>query len=797
MKPLINNDKKMIKFTGTPSRVFYPKPPAIINADEPFGIISFYIKEVVDGCIITNNPLFISVKGKFGFMPKSDTVYTITGYETQSQYGIGCDLIYCSEDISFDYAKEPEKVRAFLETIMTPRQTDNFLEAFTDPVGILQSGDTEAIATIKGIGKTTAENLVNKYHNLKNRAWLYAELYAYDIPEHVMSKLMAKYSSAEAIVNAVKEDPYMLCLDLKGVGFKTVDKIAISNGVDPTSPFRIRGFIYTRLKDLGVEGKSYITYGQLLNEMTDFFGDVSDYIVNYDSEEAKKTGAKNNIEEAINSLVEKEVVAIVDNPKKALTKIYLTYYYDLEKAVAEELIRIKNGKFTHPISDWQSRLEDFEAKQGWSYTGEQKKAAEMCINNNVCLITGYAGTGKTTSLNAVLNVLGCFDGRGASFAQCSLSGKAASRMSEVTGTEGFTIHRLLGYQQGCFAHNADNPISVDIIVLDEVSLVGGEIFLALLKAIPTGSKLIMLGDAGQLESIGCMNIIYDINNSDLIPHAKLTKIHRQAEKSGILTLSSEVRNGIVHKFSKETVIGELQDMHIIPYEDSVDDRVIDVYREMYEKYGSIRDVQILTPVKTRGANSVSKLNLKIQELVNPACPDKPEISITNSITKQETVYRKGDKVMCIKNNYRAPVELKDMFSYYDSEDEANRKTTAIFNGWTGVITNIDTTIGLTYIKFDLCEDTVVLTKGEMLSYIMLGYASTVHKYQGSQSKCIIGVLDYSTPPMMLTKELVYTMLTRAEKECWLLECNSAFRKAINTSGVSSKATFLGDFLRAG
>ena len=391
-------------------------------------------------------------------------------------------------------------------------------------------------------------------------------------------------------------------------------------------------------------------------------------------------------------------------------------------------------------------------------------------------ITGNCG--KSSLVSGILTVLKHYN-----FAQCSLSGKAAARLKEVTGKDGSTIHRLLGYRPGLgFTFNRENPLPYDIIIVDEISLIGGEIFLSLLEAIPNGTKLFVLGDMGQLESIGCMNLAADMYASDTIPTKTLTKIHRQAQKSGIITTSLSVRRGeqlFNSSFEGQKTMGELQDMivDIVPKED-----VVQTTLEYFEKYyaevdGNIMDIQLISPVKERGDSCVYCLNKEIQSRINPKRGSSKEITITLSEDKSFCI-RKDDKVLCTKNIYGIRT-LKD-------------EETDIFNGWTGIVTNVrdnDITI-----YFPLAGEEVILSNNDIYENITLGYAITCHKMQGASAKVIIGVLDFSTPPKMLTKELLYTMITRAEKIGVIVGQNRAIAKAIENSGISDKKTFLQELL---
>lgn len=394
-------------------------------------------------------------------------------------------------------------------------------------------------------------------------------------------------------------------------------------------------------------------------------------------------------------------------------------------------------------------------------------------------ITGNCG--KSSLVSGILSVLSKY-----SFAQCSLSGKAAARLKEVTGQDGYTIHRLLGYQPGRgFAYNELNPLNYDIIIVDEISLIGGEIFLDLLRAIPNGTKVFILGDMGQLESIGCMNLASDLFKSEKIPTKELKTIHRQAKKSGIILSSYAIRNGeqvFSNTFEGEDIIGELQDMTFdICSKEEVVNHIIERFEYYYEQPEfDIMNVQLISPVKDRGNSSVYVLNTEIQKIVNPVLENEHNTVTIPISTEKLYKIHKNDKVLCIKN-------------CYDIETTEENVKTDIYNGWIGIIENIEDYSQTITVYFPLIDKKVVIPY-EKKNILTLGYAITCHKMQGASAKVIIGAVDFSTPPMMLTKELLYTMITRAEKECIVVGQNRAIRKAIDQSGISDKKTFLLDML---
>lgn len=443
--------------------------------------------------------------------------------------------------------------------------------------------------------------------------------------------------------------------------------------------------------------------------------------------------------------------------------------------------RLLNAENHFDYGNWKEKISALEEKQGFPFAEEQLNGIKLGLDKQVCLISGLAGSGKSSLVSGILASLSEYN-----FAQCALSGKAAARLQEVTGQAGCTIHRLLSYEpmSGGFAYNEKNQLPYHIIVLDEVSLVGGEIFLDLIKAIPDGSKLIMLGDMGQLESIGALNLAADIYESAVIPTVELKQVHRQAAQSGIITSAHSVRNQeqlYPDGLDGIDIRGELQDMIFELTSDRTQNRakVLNWFKKWYESDivgKDIMKIQLIAPVKERGDCCVFNLNLDVQSYINPVNEFEDKIKMGS---KDKSYYiHVNDKVMCIKNNYKT-------FDEYGVN-------CPIYNGWVGIVKDI--TPDFVKINFPLAGGIVCMSKNDVRSQLVLGYASTVHKLQGSDAPVVIGALDYSTPPKMLTCQLLYTLLTRAKKRCIVVaECN-ALTKAIGTDYVSTKRTFLKELL---
>ena len=417
----------------------------------------------------------------------------------------------------------------------------------------------------------------------------------------------------------------------------------------------------------------------------------------------------------------------------------------------------------------------YKTLDGFKYCFTVSSGMLILRRNNKIFVTGNCGKSST-----VLGMLEIFK-QDYSFAQTALSGRASCNLSEITGEDGYTIHRLLGYNpESGFVYNKDNPLHIDICILDEISMVGADIYYKLIQALKTGSKLVMLGDKHQLEAIGIGNIMFDMIESDCIKVVELTKIHRQAEKSAIITNSIKIKDKehIVDKnFTGTEIRGELQDLELDIYKnkDTTHRRIVEHFKELLPQTENIFDIQVIVPMKERGKASAYYLNNLLQEIVINTNTDQ-YISVGENSKYPFKIYI-GDKILNNKNNYKT---LDD-----------NGNETPIFNGDLGIVVDMD--IYRRTLIVDFNNKGIVYIPKSHLKKITLGYVATCHKIQGMGIKYVIAGLDYSHYKL-LTKEMVYTMLTRAKEYCVLCAENKALKYATKQTSVSTKQTHLKDML---
>lgn len=433
----------------------------------------------------------------------------------------------------------------------------------------------------------------------------------------------------------------------------------------------------------------------------------------------------------------------------------------------------------------KARMETYKTTDGYKYCFEVESSMLVLRRNNRIFITG--NTGKTSVLEPMTQIL--VEQQGRKIIQVALSGKASQRIQEVTGYEAKTIHRGLEFNPRLegdgFLRNEQYPLDQDIVVLDEASMVDATLFRNLLRAIRTGTKLLILGDAGQLPNIGFGQVFFDLIECGIIPVVRLTKIHRQAQKSAVITESIKIREKghiVNYEEDKDEVLGELQDLHlkISVEKDKLPEEVVKVFKERLEIEKDIMEVQVVGATRTRGNLSAFNLNNKIKELINPIDEDDSNYIESTVDSTHKYQISEGDKVIIVKNNYKVEVW---------NEENRNFTTGAIFNGNLGIVEKI----GIGYVIVNIVGVGKVKIDEKHYNSIELGYAITISKSQGSGWRSVIVALD-SSAYMLLCCELLYTAITRTISHCTLIGENKAIRRCCSVSNGSNKQTFLPSFL---
>ena len=754
--------EKKVRVKARLDHITYPRSGQISGS---WTIATFNLLEVLEG----DFPIELEWKNQFvakGKMPalNNTDMYIISAFVIEDgKYGLQLE----TESMYVDYdLDDVEEQRKFFSFFLTPNQIEILYSQFEDPMRLLKERDIDSLVKAKGIGPVTAQRMITKYEDCQDKGLAYVKFYDLGLTKGAIDKLVKFYGSPEAAVAVIENNPYTLIIQVPGYGWNKADAIALAQGLTLDCPERMGAYLVHYLREQAeINGNSWVNVDDLCLAIEQVCGPTDQEKVY----EVVRRGIRDK-------------TLYFDN---ADGRIGLTEYRRLEENLADEIVRIQNGSAAIPIDERKAKevLAKVEKEQGFGFTEEQNAAIWNTLNSQFSILTGLGGTGKTSAVNGIAHVLREHNYR---VAQVSLSGRAASKLTEITHIPGQTIHRLLGYdpESGGFHYNKENPVPYDIIIGDEVSMWGGEITLDLLRAVPNGAKVLFIGDPKQLEAIGLASVLTDTIKSQTIPTVQLTKIQRQKADSGIITQSLKVACGeqIVSANSTGTEYrGALRDFKLVTYIDAglTQSKIIDEFNELYKEKGvPAKDIQVLVPMRSKGEASCRALNIAIQEIVN-GCPQRNEVTINyaDGNFKYCYTYRKNDRVIIMKNNYKT------------INTEGHKEP--IFNGNVGYIKEI----GPDYMIINLIEQGDIILTEDNYDNLSLAYAITVHKKQGDSSPYVIGAID-SSSYALISKELLYTMITRARKYCVIVGQKRILQQAVKISRVKTKQTWLKELLQA-
>lgn len=767
-------EEKILKIECVLEHIIYPKYAKEIKSGE-YGIFKALVTKRLENTEYDEE--IIKLKGICPHVVYGTTykVYAKLS-EIHELYGATYEIVYMSKCIDIS---DKHKQKEFLKNVLNENLVDKLFDEYDDVIKLLEERDVKSLMKIKGIGNQVALKMIDEYEESKDYSAIYMELGQLGLTHTFIKKLVDFYHSPDTVVDIVRNNPYDL-VRVDGIGFKKADEVACKVGIGQYDIRRIKGFLLHHLNDQGEAGKSYLNYQELMKALYDTLGFVPEEVVNATAK----------------SMIDNEDVVVLENG----SKIALKRFYDLEKNIMSELLRLQIGRIkviesdfdefeselhkdyipkSFNIGNWETIIQRVEENQGFSFTDEQKSAIKLSLDNHVMALTGLAGAGKTSTANGICSLYDNYN-----ILACALSGKASVRITEATGLPASTIHRALGYQNGTFLFNKENKLAVDIVLIDEATMINGTLFLSLLEAIPTGAKVIIMGDVQQLTPIGNCQVFADILDSNVLPVVKLTKPHRQALMSGIIPTSIKVANQeqiFGNSFEGNEILGELKDMEldITSSKESMSDTILNHFQTEMSKYSDIMEVQVCVPMRLKGELSCYNLNTKIQNIYNPKFNDSKEIEILLEKKNEDTkkyLIRVGDKVLNTKNNYKCV--------------NVDGETTPVFNGNIGIVKEIADD---GYCTIDFVGIGEVLFSKSDSKNLELAYACTVHKMQGSGFTSTIVGMDTGSY-IMNNSELLYTAITRAKKYCVLVGNNYAISKAIQTKEVKTKQTFLRNML---
>ena len=638
------------------------------------------------------------------------------------------------------------------------------VKKFGDDTFRIIEEEPERLAEVKGISERKAQEIAVQMEEKKDLREALVYLQQYGISNTLAVKIYNTYGME--MYSVMRENPYRLAEDVSGVGFRIADEIAGRIGIHTDSDYRIRsGILYTLLQAVG-EGHCFLPLELLLRRTSELLG-VSE----------------ENIRPQVDNLImDRKLVAKGD-------AVFAAAYYYAELNCANMLRNLNIPMLEAenlPAQDMaiRKRLERMAENLSMELDELQLKAVEESIKNGLFILSGGPGTGKTTTINMIIRY---FESEGMDIFLAAPTGRAAKRMTEATGFEAKTIHRLLELNSALsdddtrranFERNQENPLEADVVIIDEMSMVDIQLFQALLKAILPGTRLILVGDVDQLPSVGPGQVLRDLMNSEAFPMVTLEKIFRQAGESDIVVNAHRINKGeqiALDNKSRDFFLLERNDVNVI-YK-----HMIQLIREMLPKYVNATpfDIQVLTPMR-KGSLGCETLNGILQRYLNPADPHKKEHSYGN------TVFREGDKVMQIKNNYQLEWEIVGRYNIPID------KGMGVFNGDMGRVLEINETMSTLLVEFD--DGRRVNYPFSGLEELELSYAITIHKSQGSEYPAVILPL-LGGPRMLFNRNLLYTGITRARNCVTILGSSETVRNMIDNVSENRRYTALESRIR--
>ena len=607
--------------------------------------------------------------------------------------------------------------------------------------------EPERLAEIKGISEKKAHEIAIQIAEKSEMRKVMMFLQKYGISLNLGARIYQKYG--DSVYSVLQENPYRLADDISGVGFKIADEIAYRIGIHTDSDYRIKSGLSYTLLQAGGEGHVYLPKEELFKRAEQLLGVDASYMEKH----------------LVDLSMERK---IIQKEEKGQVLVYPAQYYYLELNTAR-MLRELDIDCPEDEERVERRISQIQKETGTVLDEMQEKAVKEAAGHGLLVLTGGPGTGKTTTINAIIRF---FESEGAELRLAAPTGRAAKRMTEATGYEAQTIHRMLELtgmpeddregQPVHFERNAENPLEADVIIIDEMSMVDIHLMHSLLMAVTAGTRLILVGDENQLPSVGPGNVLRDIIRSGQFPVVELTKIFRQASESDIVVNAHKINRGEqveINNKSRDFFFLKRYDADIIIRV------VIALIQEKLPKYVEAKpfEIQVLTPMR-KGLLGVERLNQILQRYLNPPDPSKKEKEIGQGL------FREGDKVMQIRNNYQLEWEVRGKYGIPVD------KGVGVFNGDTGIIRTINEFAELAEVEFE--DGRYAQNTFNQLDELELAYAVTIHKSQGSEYPAVI-IPILSGPRMLMNRNLLYTAVTRARKCVTVVGSEETFREMIN------------------
>ena len=618
--------------------------------------------------------------------------------------------------------------------------------------------EPERLAEVKGISERKAMEIADQVNEKRDLRQAMIFLQQYGITMNLAVKVYQQYG--QEVYGIIRENPYRLADDIEGVGFRTADEIAVRVGICMDSDFRIRSGILYVLLQASTEGHTYLPEEELTRR--------TGQLLEVGEEQIEK--------QYMDLAIERKIIM---KQGENQTQIYAASFYYMEANTATMLKQL-NVSYDVPDLEIEERVRRIEKQTGMELDEHQMTAVKEAVRNGLLIITGGPGTGKTTTINTIIKY---FEMEGLDIFLAAPTGRAAKRMSETTGFEARTIHRMLELNGGVdgaagFERNEQNPLETDVVIIDEMSMVDISLMHALLKAVAVGTRLILVGDVNQLPSVGPGSVLRDIIRSHECNVVMLTKIFRQASTSDIIVNAHKINQG-----EEVTLDNKSMDFFFLKRYDAdvIISVVLQLIKQKLPKFvdATPYDIQVLTPMR-KGLLGVERLNGILQRYLNPPSPQKREKE------HGDILFREGDKIMQTRNNYQLEWEIRTKYGL--SVD----KGTGVFNGDMGIVREINDFAETMTVEFD--EGRMVEYPYKLLDELELAYAITIHKSQGSEYPAVVIPL-LSGPSMLMNRNLLYTAVTRARKCVTLVGNEVTFEQMVQNTSQQKRYSGLCDRLK--
>jgi len=618
--------------------------------------------------------------------------------------------------------------------------------------------EPERLAEVKGISERKAMEIADQVNEKRDLRQAMIFLQQYGITMNLAVKVYQQYG--QEVYGIIRENPYRLADDIEGVGFRTADEIAVRVGIRMDSDFRIRSGILYVLLQASTEGHTYLPEEELTRR--------TGQLLEVGEEQIEK--------QYMDLAIERKIIM---KQGENQTQIYAASFYYMEANTATMLKQL-NVSYDVPDLEIEERVRRIEKQTGMKLDEHQMTAVKEAVRNGLLIITGGPGTGKTTTINTIIKY---FEMEGLDIFLAAPTGRAAKRMSETTGFEARTIHRMLELNGGVdgaagFERNEQNPLETDVVIIDEMSMVDISLMHALLKAVAVGTRLILVGDVNQLPSVGPGSVLRDIIRSHECNVVMLTKIFRQASTSDIIVNAHKINQG-----EEVTLDNKSMDFFFLKRYDAdvIISVVLQLIKQKLPKFvdATPYDIQVLTPMR-KGLLGVERLNGILQRYLNPPSPQKREKE------HGDILFREGDKIMQTRNNYQLEWEIRTKYGL--SVD----KGTGVFNGDMGIVREINDFAETMTVEFD--EGRMVEYPYKLLDELELAYAITIHKSQGSEYPAVVIPL-LSGPSMLMNRNLLYTAVTRARKCVTLVGNEVTFAQMVQNTSQQKRYSGLCDRLK--